>query len=279
MELKTGGVHHLALVAKDLKATHDFYTKVMGMKLTCAIHVPPYPESDAMHLFYDMGGGNQLAFFWFKDAPDPVVGQAQPKSPAHVNANGSMHHLAFGVDTEEDLLAFREHLKENGLKVTPMIDQFCGRSSGIPRMQLGSATGCARSTPRTSAKTSSPGWHRDRRGGRRLAGEQSASIEGPAIAGLPFLGRSTWTATIRNQCANTDARRGEWSAREDLRGRISSIHRRFLSSRCARECACSTWAAGRAGLPSTPSNGASDSCANAVQLSLAKERVAAAVRK
>jgi catechol 2,3-dioxygenase-like lactoylglutathione lyase family enzyme len=126
VQLTTGGVHHLALVAKDLKATHDFYTNVMGMKLTCAIHVPPFPETDAMHVFYDMGGGNQLAFFWFKDAPDPVVGQAQPKSPAHVNANGSMHHLAFGVDTEEDLLTFRGHLKEHGVKVTPMIDhEFC----------------------------------------------------------------------------------------------------------------------------------------------------------
>ena len=126
MKLTTGGVHHLALVASDLKATHDFYTKVMGMKLTSAIHVPPFRESDAMHVFYDMGGGNQLAFFWFKDAPAGQRGQAHPDSPAEVNANGSMHHLAFGVDTEEDLLNFREHLKASGLKVTAMIDHgFC----------------------------------------------------------------------------------------------------------------------------------------------------------
>ena len=126
MKPVTGGVHHLAWVAKDLKATHEFYTKVMGMTLTCAIHVPPFPETDAMHLFYDMGGGNQLAFFWFKDAPDPAVGQAHPATPAHVSANGSMHHCAFTVDTEQDLLAFRDHLKSNGVKVTPMIDhEFC----------------------------------------------------------------------------------------------------------------------------------------------------------
>ena len=126
MNLATGGVHHLALVCKDMKATHDFYTNVMKMRLTCAIHVPPFAEDEAMHLFYDMGGGNQLAFFWFKDAPDPVVGQAHPQSPAHVNANGSMHHLAFGVDSEDDLLEWREHIKAQGTKVTPMIDHdFC----------------------------------------------------------------------------------------------------------------------------------------------------------
>jgi catechol-2,3-dioxygenase len=79
-----------------------------------------------MHLFYDMGGGNQLAFFWFRDAPAGETGQAHPASPAHVNANGSMHHLAFGVDSEADLNAWRDHLKTKNIKVTPMIDHdFC----------------------------------------------------------------------------------------------------------------------------------------------------------
>ena len=126
MKLNTGGVHHLALVCKDMKATHDFYTKVMKMRLTAAIHVPPFSEEDAMHLFYDMGGGNQLAFFWFREAPEAVTGQAHPASPAHVNANGSMHHLAFGVDSEDDLMAWRDHLKAQNVKVTPAIDHnFC----------------------------------------------------------------------------------------------------------------------------------------------------------
>jgi catechol 2,3-dioxygenase-like lactoylglutathione lyase family enzyme len=126
MDLNTGGVHHLALVSKDMKATHEFYTDVMKMRLTCAIHVPPFPEDEAMHLFYDMGGGNQLAFFWFKDAPEPTVGQAHPASPAHVNAAGSMHHLAFSVDSEDELMAWRDHLKANAVRVTPAIDHgFC----------------------------------------------------------------------------------------------------------------------------------------------------------
>ncbi|HEY4668903.1 MAG TPA: VOC family protein [Tepidiformaceae bacterium] len=126
MTLRMGGVHHLALVSRDLKATHEFYTNTMNMRLTCAIHVPPFPEDEAMHLFYDMGGGNQLAFFWFKNAPEPVVQQAHPASPADVSATGSMHHLAFSVDTEDEILAFRDHLKSKGVKVTPLIDhEFC----------------------------------------------------------------------------------------------------------------------------------------------------------
>ena len=111
MNLTTGGVHHLALVCKDMKATHDFYTRVMRMELSCAITVPPFAEDEAMHLFYDMGGGNQLAFFWFRDAPAGEVGQAHPQSPAHVNAAGSMHHLAFAAESESELEEWRAHIK------------------------------------------------------------------------------------------------------------------------------------------------------------------------
>jgi len=126
MNLNVGGVHHLALVCKDMKATHDFYTRVMKMELTCAITVPPFAEDEAMHLFYNMGGGNQLAFFWFRDAPEPVVGQAHPKDFTKVNASGAMHHLAFSADSEAEVLAWRDHLKSQSVPVTPMIDHgFC----------------------------------------------------------------------------------------------------------------------------------------------------------
>jgi catechol 2,3-dioxygenase-like lactoylglutathione lyase family enzyme len=126
MKLNTGGVHHLALVCKDMRATHEFYTSVMKMPLTCAINVPPYADEDAMHLFYDMGGGNQLAFFWFREAPEAIIGQAHPANVAAVNAHGSMHHIAFSVETEDEVLAWREHLKSMNVKVTPMIDhEFC----------------------------------------------------------------------------------------------------------------------------------------------------------
>jgi catechol 2,3-dioxygenase-like lactoylglutathione lyase family enzyme len=126
MELKTGGVHHMALVCKDMAATHEFYTKVMKMRLTAAITVPPMPEDEALHLFYDMGGGNQLAFFWFKHAPETVISQARPENVASVSAHGSMHHVAFTAGSEDEVLAWRERIKANGLPVTPMIDHgFC----------------------------------------------------------------------------------------------------------------------------------------------------------
>lgn len=78
----TGGVDHLALICSDLGTTIRFYTEVVGMRLTRI--VPNRDEPTSTHIFLDMGGGNQLAFFDFPE-----------KGPARtVRGIGSMHHIA-----------------------------------------------------------------------------------------------------------------------------------------------------------------------------------------
>ena len=78
----TGGVDHLALISSDLDKTIRFYTEVVGMRLTQVFQNRDEPTS--MHIFFDMGGGNSLAFFDFpeKDTEPTVRGV------------GSMHHIA-----------------------------------------------------------------------------------------------------------------------------------------------------------------------------------------
>ena len=68
----TGGVHHLVLIASDLEATIAFYTEILGMGLNSIIQNRDDPTST--HVFLDMGGGNQLAFFDFPEhGSDPTV--------------------------------------------------------------------------------------------------------------------------------------------------------------------------------------------------------------
>src|SRR5271156_5170707 len=74
-EFDLGGVNHLALVCSDMKRTVEFYTQVLGMRLIKTIDLP---AGSGQHFFFDMGGGNALAFFWFPDAPDPVPGVSAP---------------------------------------------------------------------------------------------------------------------------------------------------------------------------------------------------------
>jgi catechol 2,3-dioxygenase-like lactoylglutathione lyase family enzyme len=82
-------VDHLALICSDLDATIRFYTDILGMRLTKV--VPNRDEPTSTHIFLDMGGGNQLAFFDFPE-----------KGPARtVRGVGSMHHVALKATAEQ----------------------------------------------------------------------------------------------------------------------------------------------------------------------------------
>ena len=121
-EFELGGVNHLALVSSDMSRTVDFYTQVLGMRLVKTID---FPEGAGQHFFFDMGGGNCLAFFWFRDAPDAVPGVSQPISVPGIgewsSAVGSMNHVAINVP-EERFLEYRTKLKSKGVRVSPIID-------------------------------------------------------------------------------------------------------------------------------------------------------------
>lgn len=87
--LRTAGVDHLALICADLEATIRFYTEVLGMRLTRIVQNRDDPTST--HIFLDMGGGNQLAFF---DFPEKGPGRT-------VRGVGSMHHVALKARPEQ----------------------------------------------------------------------------------------------------------------------------------------------------------------------------------
>ncbi|WTW92338.1 VOC family protein [Streptomycetaceae bacterium NBC_01309] len=121
-EFTLGGVNHLALVCSDMRRTVDFYSGVLGMRLAKTVDLP---GGAGQHFFFDMGGGNYLAFFWFADAPDAVPGvstaAAMPGIGDFRTAVGSMNHLAVSVP-EERFLEYRAKLRGKGVRVGPIID-------------------------------------------------------------------------------------------------------------------------------------------------------------
>lgn len=92
------GVHHLALNTDDLKATLDFYVKVLGMPLLGGLLTgmsvdaemaksrgnPPFPNIP--HYFVDMGGDSTLAFFEYPKGAVPAGDR---------DTLGAMQHVAF----------------------------------------------------------------------------------------------------------------------------------------------------------------------------------------
>ncbi len=117
-EFELNGVNHLALVCKDMARTVDFYSNVLGMPLTKTIDLP---GGGGQHFFFDMGGGDQLAFFWFPDAPEAAPGIASPKPRDIKTAHASMNHLAFDVPLEK-IEAYQERLVAKGIEVTPVVN-------------------------------------------------------------------------------------------------------------------------------------------------------------
>jgi catechol 2,3-dioxygenase-like lactoylglutathione lyase family enzyme len=112
------GVNHLALVCRDMERTVDFYTNVLGMPLVKTIELP---AGMGQHFFFDCGGGDCLAFFWFPNAPDGVPGISAPAARPDLgdltSAIGSMNHVAFDVAPEK-IEEYRDRLIAAGVDCT-----------------------------------------------------------------------------------------------------------------------------------------------------------------
>jgi catechol 2,3-dioxygenase-like lactoylglutathione lyase family enzyme len=112
------GINHLALVCRDMARTVDFYTNVLGMPLVKTIELP---AGMGQHFFFDCGGGDTLAFFWFPDAPDGVPGVSapagRPDQGSLTSAVASMNHVAFAVPPER-IDGYRDRLRAAGVDCT-----------------------------------------------------------------------------------------------------------------------------------------------------------------
>jgi catechol 2,3-dioxygenase-like lactoylglutathione lyase family enzyme len=112
------GINHLALVCRDMARTVDFYAGVLGMPLVKTIELP---FGMGQHFFFDCGGGDCLAFFWFPDAPEPMPGVSAPKARPDqgelTSAIGSMNHVAFNVPAER-IEDYRDRLLAAGVDCT-----------------------------------------------------------------------------------------------------------------------------------------------------------------
>lgn len=121
-EFELRGVNHLALVCSDMKQTIDFYEGVLGMPLTKTIELP---MGWGQHFFFDCGGGNALAFFWFPNAPEAVPGVSAPVNLPDrgeaISAIGSMNHIAFDVAPEK-IDEYRDRLIAKGIDVSEFLN-------------------------------------------------------------------------------------------------------------------------------------------------------------
>jgi glyoxylase I family protein len=83
------GVHHLALICKDVEETIRFYQEVLGFPLVELVENRDYRGSS--HFFFDIGHGNLLGFFDFPGHDHPDFSETI----------GAVQHLALSTSPEE----------------------------------------------------------------------------------------------------------------------------------------------------------------------------------
>jgi catechol 2,3-dioxygenase-like lactoylglutathione lyase family enzyme len=105
-------IHHVAYRCNDAKETVEFYRDLLGMEFQLAIAENEVPSTKApdpyMHVFLDAGQGNVLAFFELPNSP---------KMGRDVNTPEWVQHIAFEVESMDELLVAKTKLEAAGVEV------------------------------------------------------------------------------------------------------------------------------------------------------------------
>lgn len=116
------GVHHLAVSTKDMKGQIEFFTQVMGAPLVALFDM--HGVDGAWHGFVQLSDHCLLSFVQVPGVEDveSTVGVTHSGTGAGISAPGTMQHLAFEVDSQDDLLGLRDRLRSNGVVTFGPID-------------------------------------------------------------------------------------------------------------------------------------------------------------
>ena len=97
------GLHHFAVVARDVEETVRFYQEILEFPLTEIFENRDYQGSN--HFFFDIGNDNLIAFFDF-----PGLDVAP-----YAEVLGGLHHVAISVEPEK-WTELRTRLDEAGVE-------------------------------------------------------------------------------------------------------------------------------------------------------------------
>ncbi|MEU8632617.1 VOC family protein [Amycolatopsis sp. NPDC048633] len=113
------GVDHVAFPTFDPAGTVRFYRDVLGFPVVhsiCAAGWGPADHPDFIHFFFDIGNDDRIAFFYYFGLEPSVAGEgAKGDSYARFDEEVpdffvNSRHLAIHVDSEEDLLEYRNRM-------------------------------------------------------------------------------------------------------------------------------------------------------------------------
>lgn len=120
------GVHHIALMTADVKSQIEFFSDVLGMKLKALYWM--HNVDGYFHAFMELNANCSVAFVYAPAVKDIPVefGVTHAGNPVKPCSPGVMQHLAFAVDSDEELLEMRDRIRSRGVRVLGPLDHgFC----------------------------------------------------------------------------------------------------------------------------------------------------------
>jgi catechol 2,3-dioxygenase-like lactoylglutathione lyase family enzyme len=112
--MKIVGTHHMSFIAKDIEATHKFYTEMLGFKLVRAVVEEKFPDGQAgrhLRASYALANGSTIDFVEFKE-----------KWPEKFRPQFKYRHYAFEVEGAETFEYWQARLKKMGVQFHGPID-------------------------------------------------------------------------------------------------------------------------------------------------------------
>ncbi len=115
--------HHVAITTKDMQATHEFYSNVMGFQLVRVEKAIPNKHSWAKHFFYDTGNGEMLAIWEIHD--DSLDANHSTSISKGLGLPIWSNHIAFRLDDLDELKATVDQINSHGIDVTEINHGWC----------------------------------------------------------------------------------------------------------------------------------------------------------
>ena len=121
MALHPNGINHLALATRDIKAQIDYFTDVLGGELKALYWM--HGVENTFHAFIELSDSCYIAFQQHPDNPATgTLGVTHAGNAGGTVTAGTMQHLAFNVDTLDDLYAMRDRIRSRGIPVIGPMD-------------------------------------------------------------------------------------------------------------------------------------------------------------
>ncbi len=115
------GVNHLALSTTDMKRQLEFWCDALGLPLKALYWM--HGVQGAYHGFVELAPDSYVAFVQHPDNGKEVdFGVSHADGPGGAIRGGTMQHVAFHVDTLDEVLEMRDRLRSKGVQVLGPID-------------------------------------------------------------------------------------------------------------------------------------------------------------